>query len=56
MRLSGVADDPELADFCRSEWPRLVGSLGLYVGDRALAEDLAQEALVARVHPLVEGA
>jgi RNA polymerase sigma-70 factor (ECF subfamily) len=46
VRLSGVGDDPELAEFCRAEWPRLVGSLGLYVGDRALAEDLAQEALV----------
>jgi RNA polymerase sigma-70 factor (ECF subfamily) len=46
MRLSGVGEDPELAEFCRAEWPRLVGSLGLYVGDRALAEDLAQEALV----------
>jgi RNA polymerase sigma-70 factor, ECF subfamily len=46
VRLSGVGDDPELAKFCRAEWPRLVGSLGLYVGDRALAEDLAQEALV----------
>jgi RNA polymerase sigma-70 factor (ECF subfamily) len=41
-----VGDDAELADFCRAAWPRLVGSLGLYVGDRALAEDLAQETLV----------
>jgi RNA polymerase sigma-70 factor (sigma-E family) len=46
VRLSGVADDPQLAEFCRVEWPRLVGSLGLYVGDRELAEDLAQEALI----------
>jgi RNA polymerase sigma-70 factor, ECF subfamily len=46
VRLSGVGDDPQLAEFCRSEWPRLVGSLGLYVGDRELAEDLAQEALI----------
>jgi RNA polymerase sigma factor (sigma-70 family) len=46
VRLSGVGDDAELADFCRAAWPRLVGSLGLYVGDRALAEDLAQETLV----------
>jgi RNA polymerase sigma-70 factor (sigma-E family) len=36
----------ELADFCRAEWPRLVGSVGLLVRDPALAEDLAQEALV----------
>jgi RNA polymerase sigma-70 factor (sigma-E family) len=46
VRLSGVGDDAELADFCRAAWPRLVGSLGLYVGDRGLAEDLAQETLV----------
>jgi len=46
VRLSGVAEDPQLAEFCGSEWPRLVGSLGLYVGDRQLAEDLAQEALI----------
>jgi RNA polymerase sigma factor (sigma-70 family) len=39
-------DDPALADFCREEWPRLVGSLSLYVGSRELAEDLAQETLV----------
>lgn len=28
------------------EWPRLVGSLTLYTGDRELAEDLAQETLI----------
>lgn len=33
------------ADFCALEYPRLVGALDLYTGDRALAEDLAQEAL-----------
>jgi RNA polymerase sigma factor (sigma-70 family) len=38
--------DPALADFCKSEWPRLVGSLSLYVGTRELAEDLAQETLL----------
>src|SRR5215813_813374 len=38
--------DRELADFCRVEWPRLVGSLSLYVGTRELAEDLAQETLL----------
>jgi RNA polymerase sigma factor (sigma-70 family) len=46
VRLSGVGDDPQLAEFCRTEWPRLVGSIGLYFGDRELAEDLAQETLV----------
>lgn len=39
---------PDLTAFCRNEYPRLVGLLGLYCGDRALGEDLAQEAL-ARV-------
>ncbi len=42
----GVADDPELVEFCRTEWPRLVGSIGLYLGRRDVAEDLAQEALI----------
>ncbi len=31
--------------FCRDLGPRLVGSLQLYCGDRATAEELAQEAL-----------
>jgi RNA polymerase sigma-70 factor (sigma-E family) len=38
--------DPELAELCRSQHRRLVGLLALYVGDRAIAEDLAQETLV----------
>lgn len=38
-------DIPEdLAAFCASEHPRLVGALSLYVRDGALAEELAQEA------------
>ncbi len=37
------APDPEA--FCRSIHPRLLGSLILYLGDRPVAEDLAQEAL-----------
>lgn len=41
-----MGDDEALAEFCRDEWPRLVGSLSLYVGSRELAEDLAQETLV----------
>lgn len=36
---------PDLVAFCRSQHPRLVGILGLYCGDRAVAEELAQEAL-----------
>lgn len=32
-------------DFCRGEWPRLVGTLALYCGDAAVAEEFAQEAL-----------
>jgi RNA polymerase sigma-70 factor, ECF subfamily len=31
---------------CQREHPRLVGMLGLYCGDRDVAEDLAQEALI----------
>jgi RNA polymerase sigma-70 factor (ECF subfamily) len=38
-------DREDLASVCRREWPRLVGSLSLYTGDRHLAEELAQEAL-----------
>jgi RNA polymerase sigma-70 factor (sigma-E family) len=40
--------DPGLVDFCRTQYPRLVGFLGLYCGDRGVAEELAQETL-ARV-------
>lgn len=48
----------ELAAMCQQEHPRLVGMLGLYCGDRDVAEDLAQEALIRlcrdwrRVHKL----
>ena len=38
----------EISDFCERMYPRLVASLGLFTGDRYLAEELAQEAL-ARV-------
>jgi RNA polymerase sigma-70 factor (sigma-E family) len=41
--------DEALAELCRSQHRRLVGLVALYVGDRAIAEDLAQEALV-RLH------
>ncbi len=46
VRLSGVDEDANLAAFCRAEWPRLVGSMSLYLGRSDLAEDLAQEALI----------
>ena len=36
----------ELEAMCLREHPRLVGLLGLYCGDRDVAEDLAQEALI----------
>ena len=46
VRLSRVEEDADLAAFCRAEWPRLVGSMSLYLGRRDLAEDLAQETLI----------
>jgi RNA polymerase sigma factor (sigma-70 family) len=50
MQRSGAkrTSDGDLDDFCRQEWPRLVGALSLYTGDPGLAEDLAQET-IARV-------
>jgi RNA polymerase sigma-70 factor (sigma-E family) len=30
---------------CEREWPRLVGAMSLYTGDRLLAEEIAQESL-----------
>lgn len=42
--MATTSDD--FKDFCRDEYPQLVGSLRLACsGDRHLAEDLAQEAL-----------
>lgn len=38
----------DLTTFCESEYPKLVGLLGLWCGDRQVAEELAQETL-ARV-------
>ena len=37
--------DPRFADFCGAHHERLVGTIGLYLGDAAVAEELAQEAL-----------
>jgi RNA polymerase sigma factor (sigma-70 family) len=41
-----MEDRGELAAFCREAHPRLVGALAHQFGDRWLAEELAQEALV----------
>jgi RNA polymerase sigma-70 factor (ECF subfamily) len=41
-----VTRTAELTGFCREAWPRLVGALSLYTGDRHVAEEVAQEALV----------
>lgn len=56
VRLTAVAPaepepdpDPELTAICLAEHPRLVGLVALYVGDRHVAEDIAQEALI-RLH------
>jgi RNA polymerase sigma-70 factor (ECF subfamily) len=38
--------DADLAALCERAYPRLVGALALRTGDAALAEDLAQQALV----------
>lgn len=38
--------DRELADFCASAYPQLVGALAHHTGDVLLAEELAQEALL----------
>lgn len=43
--MSATAPD-DAARFVADELPRLVGALELYVGDRLVAEELAQEALV----------
>lgn len=38
--------DPDLHELTRREFPRLVGMLALYVGNRQAAEDMAQETLI----------
>lgn len=43
---SAATSRDALADFCRAEQPKLVGTLTLYTGDRHLAEELAQDAIV----------
>jgi RNA polymerase sigma factor (sigma-70 family) len=44
-----VPVDEGFAAFCRREHPRLVGALTLWCGERAVAEELTQEAF-ARAH------
>ena len=39
-------DGADAVAFCAEEFPRLAGALSLYLGDRAIAEELAQEALL----------
>ncbi len=42
-----MTDEPDaVISFCRGMRPRLVGALSLHCGDRAVAEELAQETLV----------
>lgn len=41
-----MAAPEDFVAFCRREYPRLVGALDLYLGNRHVAEELAQEALV----------
>ena len=36
----------DLSVFCGREFPRLVGALDLYLGDLAVAQEIAQEALI----------
>jgi RNA polymerase sigma factor (sigma-70 family) len=44
--VSSLGAPGDLVAFCHVEYPRLVGALSLYCGDRDVAEELAQEALV----------
>jgi RNA polymerase sigma factor (sigma-70 family) len=44
-----VVTHDDVDAFCRAQYPRLVGLLGLYCGDGNVAEDLAQEALLRLV-------
>lgn len=46
MTPGGTVADDELERFCADAYPKLVGALTHHFGDRWLAEELAQEALV----------
>lgn len=52
----GPTPEGELAEICQREFGRLVGLLALRVGDQRVAEELAQDALLAlcRKWPAVE--
>jgi RNA polymerase sigma factor (sigma-70 family) len=41
-----VQDEGALVAFCRAQYDDLVGALGLYCGQRDVAEDIAQDALL----------
>ncbi len=41
-----MRDSRELEAACEAAWPKLVGTFGLYLGDRDLAEEVAQETLL----------
>jgi RNA polymerase sigma factor (sigma-70 family) len=45
IKVGRVSAEADLTHFCQAQYPRLVGTLALYCGDRLVAEELAQEAL-----------
>ena len=46
VEVSGaLGDEASFVDFCHAQHPRLVGALSLYLGEREVAHDLAQETL-----------
>lgn len=45
IKVGRVSAQADLTHFCQSQYPRLVGTLALYCGDRLVAEELAQETL-----------
>lgn len=48
-------EDVELAAFIRTSYPKIVGTVGLVCGNRALAEDAVQEALARAWERLERG-
>src|SRR5688500_2782768 len=45
IKVGRVGAEADLTHFCQTQYPRLVGTLALFCGDRLVAEELAQEAL-----------